>query len=124
MPSGTIPKQTPWPCARCWCDHSTKPANLASVGGGTVTDLPIRNVFYPEQGRETGRGIVLASYTWSEDAQRWGSLSPQDRVSEAVEQLSLIHPQILTEFEAGASYMWHEDQFAGAHAKVDRTQRE
>ncbi len=82
-------------------------------GGGTVTDLPIRNVFYPEQGRETGRGIILASYTWSEDAQRWGSLSPQDRVSEAVEQLSLIHPQILTEFEAGASYMWHEDQFAG-----------
>src|SRR6185436_2236561 len=34
MPSGTMPKQTPWPCARCWCDHSTKPANLASVGGG------------------------------------------------------------------------------------------
>jgi monoamine oxidase len=82
-------------------------------GGGTITDLPIRNVFYPEQGRETGRGVILASYTWSEDAQRWGSLSPQERVAEAAEQLSIIHPQIQAEFEAGASYMWHDDQFAG-----------
>ena len=39
-----------------------------------MTDLPIRNLYYPEHGRETGRGVLLASYTWSEDAQRWGSL--------------------------------------------------
>jgi monoamine oxidase len=82
-------------------------------GGGSVTDLPIRNVFYPEQGRETGRGVLLASYTWSEDAQRWGSLSAADRISEAVDQLAHIHPQIEAEFEAGASWMWHDDEFAG-----------
>ena len=46
-------------------------------GGGTVTDLPIRTVYYPDHGRETGRGVLLASYTWAEDAQRWGSLSPE-----------------------------------------------
>lgn len=82
-------------------------------GGGSVTDLPIRNVYYPEQGRETGRGVLLASYTWSEDAQRWGSLSPADRIVEAVEQLAHIHPQIEAEFETGASWMWHDDEFAG-----------
>lgn len=82
-------------------------------GGGSVTDLPIRNVYYPEQGRETGRGVILASYTWSEDAQRWGSLSPADRIAEAIDQLSHLHPQILAEFEAGASWMWHDDEFAG-----------
>lgn len=82
-------------------------------GGGSITDLPIRNVFYPEQGRETGRGVLLASYTWSEDAQRWGSLSPADRIAEAVDQLARIHPQIESEFEAGASWMWHDDEFAG-----------
>ena len=82
-------------------------------GGGSVTDLPIRNVYYPEQGRETGRGVLLASYTWSEDAQRWGSLSAADRISEALDQLSRIHPQIESEFEAGASWMWHDDEFAG-----------
>jgi len=82
-------------------------------GGGTVADLPIRVVFYPDHGRETGRGVLLASYTWSEDAQRWGSLSPADRISQALENLGQIHPQVLDEFEIGASKMWHDDEFAG-----------
>ena len=64
-------------------------------------------------GRETGRGVLLASYTWSEDAQRWGSLAPADRISQAIENLALIHPQIVDEFEVGASKMWHDDEFAG-----------
>jgi monoamine oxidase len=82
-------------------------------GGGTVTDLPIRNVFYPEHGRNTGRGVVLASYTWSEDAQRWGSLPPEERVAQALEDLAFIHPQAPREYEVGASKMWHDDPNAG-----------
>jgi monoamine oxidase len=82
-------------------------------GGGTITDLPIRNLYYPDHGRETGRGVILASYTWSEDAQRWGSLSPKDRIEQALENVAQIHPQILHEFEVGASWMWHDDEFAG-----------
>lgn len=82
-------------------------------GGTTVTDLAIRNVFYPEHGRETGRGVVLASYTWSEDAQRWGSLAPEDRIDQALENLTVIHPQAASEFEVGVSKMWHDDEFAG-----------
>jgi monoamine oxidase len=82
-------------------------------GGGTITDLPIRNLYYPDHGRETGRGVILASYTWSEDAQRWGSLTEQARIEEALEDVSQIHPQILREFEVGASWMWHDDEFAG-----------
>lgn len=82
-------------------------------GGGTITDLPVRNLYYPDHGRETGRGVILASYTWSEDAQRWGSLSPGDRIEQALENVALIHPQVTQEFEVGASWMWHDDEFAG-----------
>jgi monoamine oxidase len=82
-------------------------------GGGSVTDLPIRAVYYPDHHRETGRGILLASYTWNEDAQRWGSLSPSDRVTQALENLAQIHPQAPAEFETGATCMWHHDEFAG-----------
>ncbi|MFO1412699.1 MAG: flavin monoamine oxidase family protein [Burkholderiales bacterium] len=82
-------------------------------GGGTVTDLAIRNLFYPEAGRETGRGVLLASYTWSEDAQRWGSLSPDERIVQALENVAVIHPQIREEFEVGTSKMWHDDPYAG-----------
>jgi monoamine oxidase len=93
-------------------------------GGGTATDLPIRVVYYPDHGRETGRGVVLASYTWSEDAQRWGSLSPADRVAQALEDFTQIHPQAAQEYECGASKMWHDDEFAGgAFALFDPEQQ-
>jgi monoamine oxidase len=93
-------------------------------GGGTITDLPIRNLYCPNHGRETGRGVILASYTWSEDAQRWGSLFPHDRIEQAVEDVAQIHPQITREFEVGASWMWHHDEFAGgAFALFDPEQQ-
>ena len=83
------------------------------VGGGSITDLAVKNVYYPDHGRETGRGVVLASYTWGEDAQRWGSLSPADRITQALEDVSKIHPQARDLFEVGHSKMWHDDEFAG-----------
>ncbi len=82
-------------------------------GGGSITDLAIRNIVYPEHGRETGRGVLIASYTWGEDAARWGWLSPEDRVTQALEDVAKIHPQATAEFEVGASHMWHTDPFAG-----------
>ena len=93
-------------------------------GGGSVTDMAVRNIYYPEHGHESGRGVLLASYTWSEDAQRWGSLSPHDRLAQALENVSQIHPQVLAEFEGGASKMWHDDEFAcGAFALFDPGQQ-
>lgn len=82
-------------------------------GGGSVTDLAIRNLYYPDHHRETGRGVLLASYTWGEDAQRWDVLEPRDRIEQAIEDVSRIHPQIIAEFEVGASKSWHDDPFAG-----------
>ncbi|TAH49827.1 MAG: flavin monoamine oxidase family protein [Chloroflexota bacterium] len=82
-------------------------------GGGTVTDLAIRNLYYPEHGRETGRGVLLASYTWADDAERWASLPPRERLEQAIENIAQIHPQIVTEYEGGASWSWHDDPHAG-----------
>jgi monoamine oxidase len=82
-------------------------------GGGTVTDLAIRNLYYPEHGRETGRGVLLASYTWADDAERWASLPGRERLEQAIENIAHIHPQILQEYEGGASWSWHDDPHAG-----------
>lgn len=82
-------------------------------GGGTLTDLPVRNIYYPDHGRETGRGVLIASYTWAQDAERWFSLSPDDRIRQALENVERIHPQINKEFEVGFSHFWHDDEFAG-----------
>jgi len=84
------------------------------VGGTTATDLPIRRIVYPshsEPGEE--RGVLLASYTWGQDAARWGALSPEERVTLALKDVAKIHPQAPAEFEAGASYAWYSDPYAG-----------
>jgi monoamine oxidase len=68
---------------------------------------------YPDHGRETGRGLLLASYPWSEDAQRWGSLLPDDHLTPALGDLARIHPHAPQEYECGASKMWRDDEFSG-----------
>ena len=82
-------------------------------GGNSVTDLPIRSLYYPEHGRPSGRGVLLASYTWAEDARRWQALPPARRVERALADVARLHPQAPAACEGGASYAWGEDEYAG-----------
>jgi monoamine oxidase len=85
--------------------------------GATVTDLPIRRMNYPTPDDETERGVLLASYTWGQDALQWGAMDPETRLEEALDDVSRIHPQIRDEFEVGMSHAWYGDRWArGAFA--------
>jgi monoamine oxidase len=87
------------------------------VGGGTVTDLPIRRLNYPPASADTERGVLLASYTWGQDALQWGAMDPETRLEEALDDVSRIHPRIREEYEVGTSYAWYGDRWArGAFA--------
>ena len=87
------------------------------VGGATVTDLPIRRINYPPASADTERGVLLASYTWGQDALQWGAMDPESRIEEALDDVSKIHPRIHEEFECGTSYAWYADRWArGAFA--------
>jgi monoamine oxidase len=89
------------------------------VGGATVTDLPIRRIVYPSHAPEDGdpRGVLLASYTWGQDAARWGALNREDRIELAIRDVAKIHPEIREECEGGDSYSWYDDRYAvGAFA--------
>jgi monoamine oxidase len=83
------------------------------VGGGSVTDLPVRHIYYPEHGRETGQGLLLASYTWGQDADVWGALPPEERVARALVNVSQLHPQAGDACVGGLSKVWRHDEFAG-----------
>ena len=82
-------------------------------GGGTVTDLPIRLIYYPDHGRETKRGVLMGCYAYGEEANRWAALPPEDRITQALKYVAQIHPQITKEFESGASKAWSQDKFSG-----------
>jgi monoamine oxidase len=83
------------------------------TGGATCTDLAIRRMNYPTPNPDTPRGVLLASYTWGQDAARWGAMDEETRLEEALEDVARIHPRIREVYECGASYAWYDDRFAG-----------
>jgi monoamine oxidase len=77
-------------------------------GGKTVSDLPITYAQYPSHDLGTpGPGVILASYTWEDDAIPWDSLSDQNRLEYVLKNLATIHgKQVYREFETGVSHSW------------------
>jgi len=89
------------------------------VSAGTcITDSPLRAVYFPSRPFQgTNRGLVMASYTWEEDAQRWYSLDERSRIEVATRELERIFPGSARYCEGGASVAWHREPFArGAFA--------
>jgi monoamine oxidase len=87
------------------------------LGGGTVTDLPVRRLNYPTPDPTTNRGVLLASYTWGQDALQWGAMDEETRLEEALDDVERIHPGIRKVYETGATHAWYGDRWArGAFA--------
>lgn len=87
-------------------------------GGGTITDLANRFIYYPQPTDEEG-GVVLASYTWADDANRWDSLSPEQRYTHALDGIAMIHGEHVRDlYVGGATQSWMEDQYAMGEAAI------
>jgi monoamine oxidase len=95
------------------------------VGGTTVTDLPVRRICYPSYSDPMEeRGMLLASYTWGQDALRWGAMRPEDVIEQALEDVAQVHPSVTSEFEVGAVHAWYDDPWArGAFALFEPEQQ-
>jgi monoamine oxidase len=97
--------------------HRLWEVNEGIRGGGTITDLPIKMLYYPDSGPTEGRGILLASYTWGEDALTWGAMPHEEQIQRALEYVNKIHKGLDEHCEGGTSKAWHTDQYArGAYA--------
>lgn len=87
-------------------------------GGGTITDLANRFIYYPQPTGEEG-GVVLASYTWADDANRWDSLTPEQRYTHALDGVAKIHGEHVRDlYVGGATQSWMEDQYAMGEAAI------
>ncbi|MGC4377623.1 flavin monoamine oxidase family protein [Fictibacillus sp. Mic-4] len=77
-------------------------------GGKSITDLPIRFSYYPSVGiGSSGPAIVIASYTWADEALTWEGLSNDERVRHALQNMAqLFGDQVYKEFETGTSFSW------------------
>jgi monoamine oxidase len=97
-------------------------------GGSTQTDLMSGPIFYPSDNAldEDGEkplnpmvsdrpGVLLASYTWGQDARRLAAMEPRRRIEFVIEQASQVHPQLR---EPGmilkqATWAWDNHRWAG-----------
>ena len=85
----------------------------AIYGGISYTDLPIRQIAYPNTGfNGSGRAVLLGAYLFDgPNAYEFTAMSPAERVARAVEFGARIHPQYRAEFDNGISVAWHRMPF-------------
>lgn len=87
---------------------------IGQYGGKSITDLPIRFTYYPSYGIQTaGAAVVLASYTWADEALTWDSLSDEERIQYALKNLAELYGnQVYSEFVSGASVSWSQSSYS------------
>jgi monoamine oxidase len=91
------------------------------VGGGSVTDNANRFMYYPSHPVPgSPGGVVLASYTWADDAARWDSMDDDDRYTYALRGMQEMHGNRIEVFYTGrgATQSWAHDDFAFGEAAV------
>ncbi|KAF5633826.1 amino-acid oxidase [Fusarium tjaetaba] len=106
---------------RWWEEVFTKHGQ--GLNGGLPSDLPIRYTMFPKtkdntQFKHSNRGVIMAAYTFEQDATILGSLSPDRRIQIAAENLNRIFPgaKSLDLLEAWASQVFPADELAGGSA--------
>lgn len=84
------------------------------VGGGCVSDSPNRFTYFPSVVEGSAGGVVLASYTWSDDAMRWDSLTEGERVYFALMGMAdMFGRRVHEEFTGrGISQSWARARYA------------
>ncbi|CAM9106739.1 unnamed protein product [Bubo scandiacus] len=60
-------------------------------GGYSITDRPSRFIYYPSHNFSTGVGVILASYTWNDDAEFFSALRDEECLDVVLQDLSVIH---------------------------------
>ncbi|XP_065419367.1 L-amino-acid oxidase-like [Chrysemys picta bellii] len=60
-------------------------------GGPSVTDRPSRFIYYPNHNFSSGVGVIVASYTWNDDAEFFLSMSDEKCIDVVLEDLAEIH---------------------------------
>ena len=54
-----------------------------------------------------GKGVVLGAYTFGQAAFLAAAKSPEERIQDALEYGSKVHPQYKEEFDCGVAVAWH-----------------
>jgi len=102
-------------------DEYEKGPTTHVFGGGSVTDNPNRTIFYPSHAIAGSRGgVLLASYTWADDASRWDAMDDDERYDYALRGVQDVHGDRVEAFYTGRgqTQSWMRDRYAFGEAAV------
>lgn len=93
---------------RFWEQEGLKGANL-------ISDFPNRYTYTPSREEETSStGVLLASYSWEDNAMLWNSLSLKQQITQSLEDLAKVHgKRVFDDYLTGASFSWSQNEFSG-----------
>ena len=84
------------------------------IDGMCVSDTAFRNTYFLPAFEGSSKGIILVSYVWEGDAKLLMSLTDDERVRRAVDDIAKFLPQVTQEFESGVSINWNDpEHYAG-----------
>ncbi|CAM4777985.1 unnamed protein product [Rotaria magnacalcarata] len=92
------------------------------TGGHSITDLPVRFVYYYNFNTTSNRtedgALMLSSYTWSQDALLWSGMRDNQSCRLALDNLNVIHAASeVYSYATGQTYHWCNDPYSlGAYA--------
>ncbi|XP_074710323.1 L-amino-acid oxidase [Strix uralensis] len=72
-------------------------------GGYSITDRPSRFIYYPSHNFSTGVGVILASYTWNDDAEFFAALTGEKCLDVVLQDLSVVHQVSKEELQKNCS---------------------
>ncbi|MFF2328876.1 MULTISPECIES: flavin monoamine oxidase family protein [unclassified Streptomyces] len=121
VPPGHLPPDQRVHYAAYRAAARNQPAAAHVIGGGSVTDNPNRFMFQPSHPVEgSAGGVVLASYSWADDALKWDSLDDNERYPHALGGVQDVYGQRVEVFYTGvgATQSWMRDPYAYGEASV------
>ncbi|MFD3869984.1 flavin monoamine oxidase family protein [Streptomyces sp. NPDC058623] len=121
VPKGHISDAQRAHYAACRSTGRDQPEAAGVIGGGSATDHPNRFMFqpsYPVEG--SPGGVILASYSWSDDALKWDSLDDAERYPRALAGVQEVFGQRIEVFYTGVgrTQSWMRDPYAYGEASV------
>ncbi len=86
----------------------------AIYGGFSVTDLPIRQIYYPSYGwGDRGPGMLYGAVLHKGGlSYEFTGMTPQQRIAKTLEYGAQLHPQYKSEFQNGMAIAWHRNPYS------------
>jgi monoamine oxidase len=100
---------------------ASEPPAVHVFGGGSVSDDPNRFMYNPShQIGDSKGGVVLASYSWADDAVRWDSLDDDERYPYALRGMQQVYGRRIEAFFTGhgKTQSWVRNRYACGEAAV------